>query len=550
MVYLVKKQIKNKVYLYLVESARINGKVKRIWQKYLGPEDSIKSAAINLSNEPEDIRLYEIGLSIPLMKIAQKLDLISIIDRNTTKRSQGISVGEYILIAALNRCIKPVSKQKMLEWFKSSYLHTMFHHFETYLDSMAYTNHFAYLNQINIEKIEKEINTALKNNFDVNLNQLVYDTTNFFTYINPEDEDALPQHGHSKENRFTLNLVGMALLCTQDGAVPLLCDIYPGNVQDSHEFKWQIPKIIERIRSLNMKPEDIILTFDKGNHSEEVFAEIDKSNINFIASVRPSMTKQFASILAKDFTRIQLPNQKNVGILEYIEPFYNKNRRLIIVYNQEQAHWNGKNLTKKLEDEVSAIEEFFESRLNIKKWRNIEAVRTKVESLISVKDHKRFIQTSIQEDNGKISIDIHINKELLQDHIETLGKTYIITNNLHKSAEELVWLFRQQVTVERAFSYLKSPDLLHARPIFHYKDSSIQGHLFSCVIGLLLETLLLREVRKTYPEFSLAHLIEVLSTVNVVEIKYGGHQKPVRKLSHLSPDAEKLCDLLHISSCI
>jgi transposase len=550
MVYLVKKVIKNKVYLYLVESARVNGKVKRIWQKYLGPEDNLKLAAINLSKPPLVVIIYDFGLPVVLMQIVKKLDLIAIIDKVITKREQGLSVGQYITIAALNRCIKPVSKNKILGWFGTSYLQKFFPKVETYLDSMAYTNHFEYLNEINIEEIEKEINLKLKSEFNVDLSQLVYDATNFYTYIEPEDEDAIPQHGHSKENRSTLNLVGLALLCSQDGAIPLLYDVYPGNVQDAQEFKWQTPKIIDRIKAINQDPNSIILSFDKGNHSQDVFSEIDKAGLYFVVSIRPSMVKDCASIPAKDFRMVTLPNQKRIGIIEYAREFYGKSRRLLIVYNPEQAEWNGKNLTEKVKREIEEVRDFFQDRLNVKKWRSLDAVQKKIETIIPNKEHWKFINYSLSENNSINNLKIEINDKALKEHIETLGKSYIISNHPTKTAEDLVWLFRQQATIEKAFSYLKSPDLLRARPIFHRKDSSIQGHLFSCVLGLLLITLLVREVRKHYPEMTMRTIMELLTSINISEIKYDGHNKPIRKLTHISEEASKLVELFNLNSYI
>jgi transposase len=550
MVYLVKKKIKNKIYLYLVESARINGKVKRIWQHYLGPEDSIKDAVNTFSKPPLDVTVTDFGLPVALMQIVKKLNLIEIIDKIVQKREQGISVGQYLVIAALNRCIKPVSKNKIAGWFNNTYLPHFFPKFETYLDSMAYTNHFSYLNPMNISKITEEINQVLQSKFHVDLEHLVYDTTNFYTYINPEDEDCLPQHGHSKENRQTLNLVGLSLLCTQDGTIPLLCDIYQGNVQDAQEFKWQISEIIERIQSLHKNPEDIILTFDKGNHSEEAFRQIDQANLCFIASIRPSTVKEYASLSSSEFQMIKLPNQKETGIYETSKLIYGKSRRLIVVYNPKQAHWNGENLRKKLNAEIEEITNFFQDRLNVKKWRNIELVRAKIESIISDKNHFQFIDYSLREESGQIYMDVKLNLEALEKYIDTLGKTYLITNHPTKDASELVWLFRQQVSVEKAFSYLKSPNLLYARPIFHNKDSSITGHLFSCVLGLLLITLLTREIRQTFPEMTMGSIFSELSSIELSEISYGGNSSKIRKLSHLSSDAEKLVDLLGFESLL
>ncbi len=113
MVHLSRRKIKGNVYLYLQENQRVNGKVKRVWQHYLGAETTIKEHVSMLAEPNFNITNYDFGLPVALLQVAEKLDLINIIDNRVPKRKQGWSVGQYILLAALNRCIKPVSKEKL-----------------------------------------------------------------------------------------------------------------------------------------------------------------------------------------------------------------------------------------------------------------------------------------------------------------------------------------------------------------------------------------------------------------------------------------------------
>ncbi|WP_457557187.1 hypothetical protein [Candidatus Harpocratesius sp.] len=76
MVHLVRKKIKGKFYLYLQETARVNGKSKRIWQKYLRSEDKIKKITkIHLSSE-YTIETKYFGLHKALFDIASELNLV------------------------------------------------------------------------------------------------------------------------------------------------------------------------------------------------------------------------------------------------------------------------------------------------------------------------------------------------------------------------------------------------------------------------------------------------------------------------------------------
>ena len=61
--------------------------------------------------------------------------------------------------------------------------------------------------------------------------------------------------------------------------------------------------------------------------------------------------------------------------------------------------------------------------------------------------------------DGEVEYQISINDEFLIEELEKLGKSYFITNDPDLDANEVVWLYRQQCTVERAFNLLKEPEL-------------------------------------------------------------------------------------------
>jgi transposase len=549
MPHLVKRIKKGNAYYYLQENQRVNGKVKRIWQIYLGSEKSFKEHTAMITAPTFTVTNFNFGLPVALMQIVDKLDLIGIVDSFAPKRKQGLSVGQYVVLAALNRCIKPVSKEQLRGWFETTYLQHFFPPIDTYLDAMAYTNHFEFLTEDNIFQMQQEIQRRLVDRFGVDMTSVVYDTTNFFTYINPDDDVDLPQHGHSKQNRATLNLVGLSLLCTRDGGVPLHYDVYPGNCQDATQFKAELPRIIDRAKRLGVVPEIITMTFDKGCISPDAFKVIDEAKLHFACSIRPSMTKDLADLPGPTFPEFTLPNGKVVHVHEETRVFYEHPRRLLAVYNPDQAAWNAKNLIAKVTGDVDEIQSFFADRINKKKWRSKDAVQTKVDSMIP-KAHRAFITTSVTGDTGQVVVTAAVNQAAIDQHVQTLGKSFIITNHPSMPVADVVWIFRQQIMIERAFSYLKSPDIVSVRPIFHRIDDSIRGHVFSCVLGLLLLTLLVRNVQKTKPDMAFFDIIENLASITASCISFSGTSKIHKKIAAMSPEAESLCQELHLESSL
>ncbi len=94
---------------------------------------------------------------------------------------------------------------------------------------------------------------------------LILDSTNFFTYI--EEGEELPQKGNSKEMRNNKNIINLGLAVTQDN-IPFCHYVYEGNKHDARAFPELLDGIVEYLKGLDIKTEELALVFDKGNNSE------------------------------------------------------------------------------------------------------------------------------------------------------------------------------------------------------------------------------------------------------------------------------------------
>jgi transposase len=546
MVNLVKKNLKGKTYLYLRHNKRVNGQAKCALQIYLGSEeDIIKYGEVRFSKEIK-INTFDFGLPSALFEIIQKLNLIQIIDEATEKREQGFSVGQYMAIGILNRCIKPCSKNKILEWFHSEYLHRAIPHVETYLNADAYANHYAYLNETVMEQIETKLMAQVQQEFGVKWEELMFDPTNFSTYLNPSEEMTLPRHGHPKDGRVTLNLIGLSLVATADGGIPLLSHIYSGNQQDASVFKTEIDHILNRLAALEIDSAHLQLVFDKGNLSDDAFAKLITANLSYLCSIRPSMVKEYHDIPESAFPRFKLPNGKSVGIIEKRKDLYDAEQRIIIEYNPLQAEWNDANLRKKLDKDIVTVTTYFATRLNKRKWRNRENIEAKILKMIPP-SRMIYISLGLQGEEGNYQLALEIQPIIVDKHEETLGKTYLMTSDFQTPADQLIWRYRQQYLIERCFKWLKRPDLLSVCPVHCQNDVSIRGYLFTCVLGLLVLTLLIRHIQQKYAEETLDRTYETLSQIKLSTISIPGWSGMIKQLNEMTEHAKDLFDYMNLS---
>jgi hypothetical protein len=94
---------------------------------------------------PREVVLNDFAAPAALYDLIQQLDLIAIIDRHAGKRAQGVSVGTYIALAAVNRCVAPTSKVGMADWYGSTVLRRLLPVPLNLLTSQRFWDHMSYL---------------------------------------------------------------------------------------------------------------------------------------------------------------------------------------------------------------------------------------------------------------------------------------------------------------------------------------------------------------------------------------------------------------------
>jgi transposase len=127
--------------------------------------------------------------------------LVELIDAQIPKRDQGLSTGQYLLLAALNRAAHPSSKAQLANWYHHTVLPRLLPATTDQLSSQAFWNHMERVTPADIAAIEQALSQRLIRQLNLSLRLLVYDGTNFFTFINTRTHARLPARGHNKQHR-------------------------------------------------------------------------------------------------------------------------------------------------------------------------------------------------------------------------------------------------------------------------------------------------------------------------------------------------------------
>ena len=174
---LMRKTIRGHDYWYAVESKRVNGKPRIVWQRYLGKMEDIIARCLD-GPGAYDVVVYEFGAIAAVLSIAERLGLEGIVDRHVPKGQQEVGVGRYLLLATINRVVAPRSKAQIGAWYERTVLRRLWglpaHHFT----SQRFWQAMDRVDAAAIEAIELDLVRAAIAEFGVEVQGLIYDATN------------------------------------------------------------------------------------------------------------------------------------------------------------------------------------------------------------------------------------------------------------------------------------------------------------------------------------------------------------------------------------
>lgn len=558
MVSLMKKTKKGKAYYYAVRSGRVNGKPRIVWQKYLGSVEAIvERCQANLAPTPSEAVLFEAGGVVAMLNIAKRIGLIELINEVIPKRGQGPSVGHYMVLAALNRALDPSSKSQIGDWYYGTSLQRLWSFSSEAFSSQRYWDHMDMISEEAIQNIQDKITERVRQEFAIDTQPLLYDSTNFFTYIDTHNNrNQIAQRGHNKQKRTDLRQINLALLTSRDFQIPLFHKIYRGDIPDVKSFPEVARELLHRHHAIFGGVNDATLVFDKGNLSEASMEQLLYSGIYFVAGVKADVAPEIFAMPIEEFqTALKLPGTK---IYETTLELSGKTCKAVVSYSESFFTQQLASITAamaKCQDKLKELQK------NLLAWTtpgkkpvgpkpNMMKTRKRLKEILSVQYMKDLFTIRLEEHGRQPYLQYSVNQKGLDKLTTTrLGRTLLITNRKSWLATEVISTYRSLGNIEDAFKHMKNRDYLRWQPAFHWTDQKLAVHSFYCIIALLLATLARKIAHEAGHDISLPTLLDDLSAIKEVVVLYSatrGQLKAQFTMSKMTPRQRKLAELFSI----
>ncbi len=558
---IVGKRQGNKTYYYLVESARVGGKPRIVSQRYLGPAEEVVARLAEAGpGEPDRTRHLAFGDVAAVWSVLERLRVAEIVDEVVGRRraDAGASVGTYIALATLNRICDPCSKLAFSDWWAKTAADRWLRLHASALDHRRFWEAMGLLSEEQLKEAERRIVAHMVEAFSVELSGLALDMTNFATWIaSSNDKAPIAQRGHSKQKRSDLRIVGLGLVVSTDGQLPLVSHPYPGNKPDVTQFPSMVEELAARFAHLleggAELAERLTLVFDAGQNSDDNFELLDGLPFHFVGSLPPSDHPELLAVKKAAYR----PVEGFPGLMAYESEkvVFGKARRIVLTHSdnlhEKQSRGYDQTLAKARRQLAGA-----QARLARGKTRKEkEKVEAEVAAILRPRWLSRVVSTAL---TGEAPSELRLRYQTSQRaraalEEEIFGKRVLVTDKAKELAPTaaIVSDYRSQEAAEDDFRQMKDPNVVSFSPMYHWTEQKIHVHAFYCVLALMTARLMVREAERAGMHMSVGKLLEALAGIEETVLLYQGERgrpRARRVTTEMDGTQERLYDLFGLGA--
>ncbi len=340
------------------------------------------------------------------------------------------------------------------------------------------------------ERIQKRIWEQNRHLFNASLDIVFYDVTTFYFDSEVETEGALRQKGFGKDGKIGKTQVVFGLLIDKEKN-PVGYRVYKGNT-------WEGQTIRDAISGLrkDYALDKVVVVADRGMLSAENREWIEQQNgYEFILGERlrklPSAVQEYLLNL-DNYTKTWKDDEKDEKATVHYCSLEVEGRTVIGTHSKKRAD----------KDRHEREEKLLKAQKLLQKPDNIE---------------RKARQYFLHKDGKAIWL---LDQDKIKQSERFDGFLAITTSSATLTPEQTLDHYRNLFTIEHTFRSFKTH--LETRPMFHWTDKRIEGHICLCYMAYaLLNHCLLKTNRKNhkYSENDLRRCLDKMQVSLVIEGK-------------------------------
>jgi len=358
--------------------------------------------------------------------------------------------------------------------------------------------------------------------------------------------------GKAKQQRYDLRIVGLGLVATRDGGIPLLSRVYPGSQPDVTGFTPMIEELARRYTAVLGRPGGVTLTFDAGQNCAPNFTRIADLQLHYVGSVPPSDHPELLALPASARSLVDAYAHEGLTAVSTRAAVLGADRRVVLTHSVTLHAAQQVGFAQTLAKASAGLDELTDRLARGKTRRARPKVEADIARICAPRWVARVLRTNLTGDTPKaMRLDWH--HDQAPQHAleqEIFGKPILVTDHDDwPIAAVVVDAYRSQEDLEAGFRQAKDPHVVSFTPIRHCTDHKIRVHLFTCVLALSLAHLMRREADRAGLRLPVPALLAELEAIGETVLLYQGERGRPRArhmITKMSPIQQHLSTLFDL----
>ena len=469
-----------------------------------------------------------------LWHLAERLDLVNILDEAAGKREQGQSVGLLTVLMAIHRDIDPGSKQSFLEWYPQTILPELAN---LTLEEVGYQHllrSLEYWDDSAIGKAETAILLKLGLEYGIGPQTIIWDATS--TYFEGES-NSLIRRGYSRDHRPDRPQVNVDLFLDVEHHLPIYSRSYEGNMVDVIRF----PRAVEDLSQQYPDWRPMIIS-DCGVISDETLIMMRQLGYGLLLGL-PRKGRWLSIMLGIS------ESQFDSGF--YYRGTHIRAKRRGVNLGGHRFHvyvfLNKKKARREAEAREKAMcaceAELRSLKLGVRFLKTRAQIKKRVQKIL--KEHKvsKFLHVQVVKPRSTKEFELRIQrrKRALKQQSKLDGRSMVITAPGKMPPKEAYSTYRSgRHSVESAFGMVRGP--VSIRPVFVYNEQRIKGHIFICQLALLLRRVLEMLLKLSGVEMTSRKALRQVKSVRIVKKTLSGISKSFWQVNQIPEEIQRIFD--------
>ncbi len=431
-----------------------------------------------LEGSIEELGRFNYGYYQLFSKIFSFYKLDKALSRIAQKHKLEINLVNAVMLMLLERLHEPCSKRQNF-FNQQDYLGIEpvdLHHLYRTLDYLAQYQ----------QVVQDHIYQPVRDLFNQQLDVVFYDVTTFYFESDVEIEGSIRQKGFSKDGKIGNTQILFGLLIDKHKQ-PIGYRIYKGDTFEGHTFEKALTQLKNQYLIKN-----IVVVADRGMLSKNNIHLTTENNYEFILGERlkslPEEVKRYL-INIDNYSKTWVYNHQRESINVRYCTYKHEGKTIICTYSEKRAKKDKEDREEKLRKAAELL---------------------KQPNLLKRKAQHYFLTS---KDKTTFTLD----EEKIKKSQQYDGFLAISTNAEKLTVEEVLDNYRHLYQIEHSFRTFKTH--LETRPMFHWTDKRIEGHICLCYIAYTLLIHVQNKLLKGNIKLSESQIRKALDNMQVSFIK-------------------------------